>query len=139
VLRLALNLEFLWWCGEAGMAPPPKTISPRAFAAAALLVSDYFILMAERVYGDAAATIAERNAATLARWIHKTRAAEVHVRHLQREVRLPGLKKADDIRAATDVLIEADWLRSPAPGTEFGQRGRIAYVINPRLWKGRGA
>jgi hypothetical protein len=66
VLRLALNLEFLWWCGDAGMAPPPKTISSRAFAAAALLVNDYLIPMAERVYGDAAATSAERNAATLA-------------------------------------------------------------------------
>jgi hypothetical protein len=133
VLRLALNLEFLWWCGDAGMAPPPKTISSRAFVAAALLVNDYLIPMAERVYGDAAATTAERNAATLARWIRKTRAAEVHIRHLQREVRLPGLKKADDIRAATDMLIEADWLRPPAPGTGFGQRGRIAYLINPVL------
>jgi hypothetical protein len=139
VLRLALNLEFLWWCGDTGMTPPPMTISQRAFAAAALLVSDYFIPMAERIYGDAAATTAERNAATLARWLRKTRPDEVHVRNLQREVRLPGLKSADDIRAAADVLVEADWLRSPASGTEFGQRGRISYAVNPRLWGGHEA
>ena len=139
VLRLALNLEFLWWCGDTGMTPPPMTISQRAFAAAALLVSDYFIPMAERIYGDAAATTAERNAATLARWLRKTRPDEVHVRNLQREVRLPGLKRADDIRAAADVLVEADWLRSPASGTEFGHRGRISYAVNPRLWRGHEA
>jgi Protein of unknown function (DUF3987) len=141
-LRLALTIEFLWWSAKDGMAPPPVTISLRAFAAAALLISDYFIPMAERVYGDAAATPAERNAATpaernaatLARWIRKSRSCEVHVRHLQREVRLPGLKKADDIRAAAAVLTEADWLRPPVSGAEFGQRGRIAYVVNPRLW-----
>jgi uncharacterized protein DUF3987 len=134
-LRLALVLEMLWWCGEDGMAPPPARISPRAFAAAALLIGDYFMPMAERVYGDAAATERDRDAATLARWIKNTRPAELHVRHLQREVRLPGLRTAEQIRAAAEALVEADWLRTPAAGTEFGQRGRIAYAVNPRLWE----
>jgi hypothetical protein len=48
-LRLALALEMLWWCGEDGMAPPPAEIDARAFAAAAMLISDYFLPMAERV------------------------------------------------------------------------------------------
>jgi hypothetical protein len=134
-LRLALVLEMLWWCGEDGMAPPPARISPLAFAAAALLIGDYFMSMAERVYGDAAATERDRGAATLARWIKNTRPAELHVRHLQREVRLPGLRTAEQIRATAEALVEADWLRPPAAGTEFGQRGRIAYAVNPRLWE----
>jgi len=134
-LRLALNLEFLWWCAEGGMAAPPMTLSPGAFAAAALLISDYFIPMAERVYGDAAATKQDRNAATLARWIHDTRPREVHVRHLQREVRLPGLKVADDIHAAARVLVEADWLRPPA-GLHGAEHLRAAYPVNPRLYGG---
>jgi hypothetical protein len=134
-LRLSLDLELLWWCGEDGMAPPPSAISERAFAAAALLVGDYFIPMAERVYGDAAATREDLNAATLARWIMRVRPGEVHVRHLQREVRLPGLRSADDIHAAADKLIEADWLSASAPGSRFGQRGRAAYPINPGLWQ----
>ena len=37
------------------MAPPPTQISARAFIAAAHLLDDYFLPMAERVYGDAAA------------------------------------------------------------------------------------
>jgi Protein of unknown function (DUF3987) len=136
-LRLALNLEYLWWCGADGAAAPPMVISKRAFIAAAHLVADYFIPMAERLYGDAAATTSERNAATLARWIYKTLPAEVHVRNLQRKVRLPGLKMADDIHAAA-VLVEADWLRPPA-GLHGVERGRAAYTINPRLWEGQEA
>jgi hypothetical protein len=134
-LRLALVLELLWWCGEDGMTAPPAQISARAFAAAALLLSDYFAAMAERVYGDAGAAPADRNAATLARWIRAERPAEVHVRRLQREVRLQGLRRAEDIHAAADVLIEADWLAAPAPGAEFGRRGRAAYPVNPRVWE----
>jgi hypothetical protein len=142
-LRLALVLEYLWWCaGDSTVShsvhsvmSPPMEISARAFAAAATLVSDYFLPMAERVYGDAAATQRERGAATLARWIMKNRPTELHVRKLQREVRLPGLRSAEQIRAAADALVEADWLRAPSPGGEFGQRGRVAYPVNPRLWE----
>jgi hypothetical protein len=135
-LRLALVLELLWWCGEDGMRAPPNKVSACAFAAAAQLMADYFVPMAERVYGDAAATDHERRAATLARWIIASRAHEVHVRHLQRNVRLTGVRTAEQIRGAADTLVEADWLRPPAPGDDFGHRGRVAYPINPRLWGG---
>ncbi len=134
-LRLALVIELLWWCGEDGIAPPPVQISERAFAAAASLMADYFLPMAERVYGDAAATERERSAATLARWIVTNRPGELHVRHLQRDVRLPGLRSAEQLKRAADGLVEADWLRLPTPGSEFGQRGRVAYAVNPRLWE----
>jgi hypothetical protein len=137
-LRLALVLEYLWWCGEDGMASPPMQISMGAFAAAARLYTEYFMPMAERVYGDAAVGQKDRNAATLARWIMKERPAEVHVRELQRSVRLPGLANAELIHEAAEVLIEADWLRAPAPGTEFGHRGRVAYPVNPKLWEAPG-
>jgi len=134
-LRLALVLEMLLWCGADSMAPPPAQISPRAFAAARCLIGDYFMPMAERVYGDAAATERERAATTLARSIISARLPELHVRHLQRNVRLPGLRTAEQVRGAAEVLIDADWLRAPTRGTEFGQRGRIAYAVNPRLWE----
>jgi Protein of unknown function (DUF3987) len=134
-LRLALVVEMLWWCATDGIAPPPTVISARAFAAAAVLIGDYFGAMAERVYGDAAATTQDRDAATLARWIIQTRPTEVHVRHLQREVRLPGLRTAEQIRVAAAVLGDADWLRPVASTTEFGPRARIAYPVNPRVWE----
>lgn len=135
-LRLALILDYLWRCALDGMAAPPSAISARAMAAAALLIADYFLPMAERVYGDAAATDAERGAATLARWILAEHPQDLHVRHLQREVRLPGLRRAADIRLAADTLVEADWLRPPEPKSGFVPgRAREAYSINPRLWE----
>jgi hypothetical protein len=132
-LRLSLVLEWLWWCAKVDFADPPDRISPAAFTAAATLVADYFMPMAARVYGDAAATEAERSTATLARWIIKERPDEVHVRHLQRVVRLPGLRSAEQIRKAADALVDADWLQAP-PKTVVGQvRNRISYPVNPKL------
>lgn len=137
-LRLALALEFLWWSCEDAMSLPPREIGARAFAAAAMMIADYFAPMAERVYGDAAVTERERAVATLARWIIAERPSELHVRHLQRVVRLPGLRTADQIRSAADGLVEADWLGPPAQGNTFGQRGRVAYALNPWLWEAAG-
>jgi hypothetical protein len=131
-LRASAVIEHLWWCGsDDGMALPPSEISTKAFVAAAMLVSDYFMPMAERVYGDAGATDIERTAATLARWIVREHPDEVHVRHLQREVRLPGLRTADQIKKAANALVEADWLRAPVIG--YGPQSRVVYTVNPRL------
>ncbi|HEY0420063.1 MAG TPA: DUF3987 domain-containing protein, partial [Acetobacteraceae bacterium] len=135
-LRLALVLEYLWWCSsEDGMAPPPSGISEAAFQAATRLVAEYLMPMADRVYGDAAAPKADRDAATLARWITRERPVEVHVRRLLREVRLPGLTDATAVHAAARVLLEAGWLQPAPHGSSFQQRGRAAYPVNPRLWE----
>jgi hypothetical protein len=131
-LRLALVLEYLWWCGTDGMASSPTTISETAFAAAAHFVADYLMPMAERVYGDAATAAEERNATTLARWIWKTRPQEMHARKLQRDVRLPGLKAAEEIHAAARLLVEAGWLVPPKGSGGAGRR-RQAYSVNPRI------
>ena len=135
VVRLALVLEFLRWTANPGHPPAPSVISEGVFADACDLVAGYFMPMAARVYGDAATPQAERNASTLARWITQAKPSEVHVRHLQREVRLPGLRNADTIRAACDALVDADWLRSPAPGA-FQARGKVAYPVNPAIMTG---
>ena len=134
-LRLSLVLEWLWCCGKSDMSMPPDSISEEAFLAAAGLVEGYFMPMAERVFGDANAAEDERRAATLARWILNERPTEVHVRAMTREVRLPGLRSVDEVKAAANALVEADWLRAP-PKTVFGQpRSRIAYPVNPLVWR----
>ena len=133
-LRLSLVLEMLWWCGREGMTPAPTQISAAAFAAAAMLLHDYFVPMADRVYGDAAVSLRDRNAATLARWIIKEHPLDVSVRSLRREVRLPGLNTSEAIHEAALVLVDAEWLAKPLPGV--GHRGRSAYPINPRVWEG---
>jgi hypothetical protein len=57
----------------------------RASPAAAQLIGDYFMPMAERVYGDVAASDRARAAAAVARWVFTKRPAELHARRLQRE------------------------------------------------------
>ena len=89
--------------------------------------------MAERVYGDAALPAVERNATALARWIIKERRTELNVRDLQRKVRLPGLRDAASIHAACALLVEADWLRSPAPGG-FQSKAKGTFPVNPAIW-----
>jgi hypothetical protein len=133
-LRFALVLEYMWWAAEQGFAPPPVAISEKAFVAAAMLVSDYIIPMGDRVYGDAGAKPLERNAATLARWIAKTRPDEVHVRSLQRQVRLPGLTDATVIHAACAELVEAGWLTKAPGDIGFQKRPRAAYAVASNLW-----
>lgn len=133
-LRLALVLEMLHWCGRRGTESPPVVIGEDALGRACDLVAEYFMPMAGRVFGDAAATQAERNAATLARWIVLNRAKEVHVRTLQREVRLPGLNTAALIHGAAAVLLEGEWLAAAERGKESG-RPRGAYAVNPAVWE----
>ena len=112
---------------------PPDSISELAFAAAAMMVDEYFLPMAARVYGDAAAVEDERTAATLARWIFEEHPAEVHVRHLQRNVRLPGLRTAGQIKKAANELVDADWLCAPPKG--FGAPSKVTYPVNPKVWR----
>jgi hypothetical protein len=132
-LRLALIIEHLWWC--VGYQMPPSEISARAFATASRMMQEYFMPMAERVYGDAALCEEDRNAATLARWISRKRPAEVYVRDVQRVVRLPGLTTAALIVKAATVLVDAGWLREPDPTKPGFVPGRIrrAYPVNPKL------
>jgi hypothetical protein len=132
VLRLSLVLEYLRWCGEDGYDAPPSVISDDALHAAAAFVIDYVIPSAERTYGDAACSDADRNVTMLARWIAKERPDSVHVRDMQRNVRLPGLTTAAAIHAACKALVEAGWLGQP-PLVGFQQRRQEAYPVSPRL------
>ena len=133
VLRVSLNLELLSWCAKDDASPPPTQISEDAFMNAIILVGQYFLPMAERMYGDAAVGRKHRNAATLARWILREAATEVHVREVQRK-RLSGLTSAELIHDAAAVLVDADWLRAPPAHEAFGPRPRLSYRVNPRVW-----
>jgi hypothetical protein len=135
LLRLALVLEHLWWCGSA-TALPPTLISVPAIQAAAGLIEDYFLPMAARVFGDAALPDGDRHAATLARWIVANRPQKVNARDIRRKAGLPGLKQSENVALAISTLVEADWLR-PAferAGDTSG-RQRQDYEVNPRLWE----
>jgi hypothetical protein len=74
----------------------------------------------------------ERSAITLARWILRENAREVHMRRMLREVRLPELRSAEQVKAAAGVLIGINWLRAPVIG--FGAQSKVVYPVNPALW-----
>jgi hypothetical protein len=133
VLRLSLVLEYLNWCSEDGYAAPSMAIGEGALIAAAAFVTDYVIPSAERTYGDAACSDEDRNTTMLARWIAREQPKEVHVREMQRTVRLQGLRDAKAIHAACKALIDAGWLGKPAAGG-FQQKPSGTYPISPRLF-----
>src|SRR5215471_2894431 len=72
-LRLSLVIAYLCWCAEEGYGAPPEVITEDIFLAAAKLVAEYVLPMAERTFGDAACPAVDRNAATLAHWIARER------------------------------------------------------------------
>lgn len=132
-LRLSLVIEYLSWCARDGYAAPPHLISKASVEAAIRLISNYLLPMAERTYGDAACPVAERSAALLARWIAKERPKAVHVRTMQREIRLHGLTTAETIHAACLSLVEAGWLEKPSQDGKLGRKME-AYPVSPRLF-----
>jgi hypothetical protein len=132
-VRLALAFEHLWW--SVTDAPDPREISALAVLHAVAAIGDYFKPMAERVYGDAAVAIADRKAATMARWIAREKPDAIDKRGMYRDVRLPGLTGAADVQAAIDVLMEAGWLLDhPARGRGEGVPPKV-HPVNPRLWE----
>jgi hypothetical protein len=138
VLRLALNLEFLWWAAREGWAEPPIEISEAALAAATTLMLEYFLPTAEAVYGEASTPAADRGASVLARWIIGQRNAQprpvmVNARAIRREGRLPGLNTSETVKAAIGELIEACWL-APAPPGAFPRARLSDHAINPAVW-----
>jgi hypothetical protein len=132
-LRLSHVLEHLYWCANDGCPSSPDVIKEETLLAAAKFVAEYAMPMCERTYGDAACTELDRITATLARWIKKETPDEIHVRDMQRKVRLPGLTTAGAIHAACEALIEAGWLGQPAGETGFQQRRAKSYPVSPRL------
>jgi hypothetical protein len=135
VLRLALVIEHLWWCG-ASARPEPAIITEQAVLAAAGLVDGYFIPMAERVYGDAAIPAAERAAMALARHLRRAGVREFKARELRRQIG-GSLREAAAMDAACTMLIEAGLIR--AQFARAGEtRGRAArrFEVNPQIFGG---
>lgn len=138
VLRLALVAELTAWAINGGAEP--REVSARSLEAAAEFVDDYAKPMAERVYGDAALPVSERNAATLARYILKAGLRTINKRELRRsphKSKLPGLREREALDAAISHLLDANWLIE-SPSREGGGIGRQRedYVVNPAVFGG---
>ncbi len=131
-LRLALCFEYLWLA--ATTRQENFVVTYAAVEAATVMIEQYLKPMAAKAYGDAALPQAERNAATLAKWIIKNKVERINTRELQRNVRLLGLRTASEIRSAIKYLVEESWLYG-----DFKRggknKGRLTnnYQVNPKI------
>lgn len=130
-LRLALILEHLWWCGERS-GPAPERVTARAVEAASICVADYFLPMAERVYGDAAIPAAERRAMVLCRHLRRHAITRFNARDQRREIG-GCLREAASMQAACAALTEAGLIRPLSLRPDTVGRPAKRYEVNPAL------
>jgi hypothetical protein len=132
-LRLAAILEFLWWC-EKGLAEPTE-ISLDAVNAAITLVSEYFLPMAERVYGDAAIPERDAHAMILTRRLQQEGLGKFNARDLRRRMGSP-IHEAEAMDEACKVLHEAGLIR-PQPERKGATGGRHSkdFEVSPRIFR----
>ena len=132
VLRLSLVVELLKWADNGGAEP--REVSAQTVGLAADFVDLYCKPMALRVYGDAAMSQSERNAAVVARYIRGLRLQKFNARSLRRGAGYPGPKKPDELDAALAHLVEGDWIL-PVAERDGDTPGRKAhnYIVNPKV------
>jgi hypothetical protein len=134
-LRLSLVLEYLAWAD--GGKREPTTVSVPSLVNALKLVEDFLKPHARRVFGDAALAPVEKDAAALARYIVKQGSQRINARDIQRNSALPTLKRRDDVEAATEALIEANWLReAPSRQGDTPGKQRKDFLVNPAVHGG---
>jgi hypothetical protein len=127
-VRLANNIEHLWWCGGETGDAEPEGISAPAMRAAIQLMNDYFLPMAERVFGDASIPYNERLAMILARYLRQEKLRFFNARDLHRRIGGP-LRVAADMKVACDLLVEANLIRPVKRAT--GGRPALEFEVNP--------
>ncbi|WP_394728179.1 DUF3987 domain-containing protein [Altererythrobacter sp. GH1-8] len=135
VLRLALVAELTKWAFGGG--EEPRSISRSSLAAAIEWCEDYAKPMAERVYGDAAVSVADRNAALVARYIRKNGLRRINQRELRQHPhrqKLKALQPKGAIDDAIEVLEASGWIRADfdRDGDTPG-RQRKDYTVNPAV------
>lgn len=104
IARLALILEFIHGADE------PSVISAKSVKDAFDLFSQYFMPMAERCFGINALPQDARQAAAMAKFIQRKSPDEINLRDLRRQSAIPEIKTVAEYEAATQTLIDANWL-----------------------------
>ena len=137
VVRLALVLEFLWWCSDLADTTEPAAVSRDAVMAAAALVDSYVKPMTARALGDSSVADEDRGAANLAKWLLAERPPRINLRQIRRTAGLAGLREAAAVAKAAAELVGAGWLRQ-APVRVGGSPGRARtdFLVNPKLLGG---
>lgn len=134
-LRLSLILEFLIWTETSPDTPEPSEISERAILAALTFLEDFALPMAQRTFGVAALSEAERDAKRVARWLVRQKPIPkiINARDLRNQGGGPGIRDAKPMEAALAELVKAGWLRhTPSRAGGYGQP-RKDFEVNPAI------
>jgi hypothetical protein len=131
LLRLAMILELGAWATKPEGTAEPSNLSQQSILRAIGFAESYLKPMLERVYGDAATPLNERQATSLARWIAHNGLTRINARDVKRSAGLPGLKDVRAIESAAAVLMDAGWLRPDE--ARSGGRPRKDYLVNPSV------
>lgn len=126
VLRLALVLTYLRWAPEPTLSEP-FSVEADAMVDAIALVKDYFLPMANRVFGEAALPHDQRAAIVLARWLRHQRLSFFNARDARRGPNAP-LRENKDMDIACELLAEAGLIRR-----QDGKGKRKDFEVNPVL------
>lgn len=128
--RLALVLQLLDWAFADCDGAEPTEIPASVVARAGVLVQNYLLPHAERVFGDLAAPPAQRRVAALARLILRERETHLSPRGISQK-KIPLLRKAEEVREALELLAEAHWVYKNSGRPE-------SWAVNPKILAGAG-
>ena len=129
VVRTANVLAHLDWCAHSD-ADPVSVIDVGHVGRACHLVGEHMRKHAYRAYGTAKRPAEVRGAKVIADIIRSEGLRLFKVRDIQHRGR-SGLTTASEVRAALNVLVDADWLRMVTENT--GGRPNVSYAVNPKL------
>ena len=128
-IRTACVLAHLDYAADANGAFPTE-IGADHIGRACHLVGEHYRRHAYRAYGASKPPAEIAAARTIAEIIQTEGIARFKVRDIQHRERI-NLKTAADVRAALQVLKDADWVAEIRE--QNGGRPRIIYSVNPRL------
>ncbi|UTS79768.1 YfjI family protein [Phaeobacter piscinae] len=129
VVRVANVLAHLDWAANPD-GEPVTSINADHVGRACHFVGEHLRPHAHRAYGAAKTPPEVRGAKVIAEIIQREGLRLFKVRDIQHRER-NGLATAGEVKAALNVLMDADWLREIKDGT--GGRPSVSYTVNPRL------
>jgi hypothetical protein len=134
-LRVAQTLEFLEWAWTGSNAPEPTQVGMKSVTLAIRIIDEWVQPNLLRVYGEAALPQDQRDATDIAKWLLKNKPDAINAKDLRRTAGFQGPKKAEDMDAALDVLVDAKWL-TPAGTRQGGTKGRASkdFAVNQAIY-----
>ena len=132
VVRLATILTLLWWAASSrDPFDEPTEIGEAAVATACEMMTDYFLPMAERVFGEAAVPEVESNAATLARYLQANSLRAFNASKLRYAIG-GQLRQAAAMTAACEELEDLGYIKAAVAGSRGKGRPSKEFTVCPQ-------